>query len=76
MGGGGAEEEREGKDDFQDSGFGDLGITTSGPMLGNTRGRSGPRRKTLSFKVLVRPTRGDGQWVTVYRPKIQGRELK
>lgn len=45
---GGGVGEREDKDDFRDSGLGDLGITTSGPVLGNTRGRSGPRRKMLS----------------------------
>lgn len=47
-GAGSGEGEGEGKDDFQDSGLGDLGLMTSGPGLGNTRGRSGPRRKMPS----------------------------
>lgn len=41
------EGEKKGEGDIQDSGIGDLGIITSCPMLGNTRGRSGPRRKML-----------------------------
>lgn len=49
QGSGVVKREREGKNDIQDTALGDIGIRTAGPVLGDARGKSGPRRKMPSF---------------------------